>query len=39
MPEDANANAITATYQQGVLTITVPKTETPQAKEIPVKVN
>ena len=39
MPEDANPNAITATYQQGVLTVTVPKTENPQAKEITVKVN
>lgn len=39
MPEDANPNAITASYQQGVLTVTVPKTETPEAKEITVKVN
>jgi len=38
LPEDADAEGIQAQCQDGVLTVTLPKSETAKAKEIAVKV-
>ena len=39
LPDDADAGGITANYSQGVLTVTLPKAESPKAKEITVKID
>jgi len=39
LPADVNAEQIDATYRDGVLTITIPKTETAKMRKIEVKVN
>lgn len=39
LPPNVNPEAITANYRDGVLTLTVPKVEEAQPKEIPIEVN
>ncbi len=39
LPPNVDADAITATYRDGVLTLTVPKAEEVKPKEIPIEVN
>lgn len=39
LPPNVNPEAITANYRDGVLTLTVPKAEEAQPKEIPIEVN
>lgn len=39
LPPNVNPEAITAHYRDGVLTLTVPKAEEAQPKEIPIEVN
>ena len=39
LPPNVNSEAITANYRDGVLTLTVPKVEEAQPKEIPIEVN
>jgi HSP20 family protein len=38
LPVEVNADAATATYEHGVLTITIPKAERVRPKQIPVRV-
>ncbi|MCA9926362.1 MAG: Hsp20 family protein, partial [Anaerolineales bacterium] len=38
-PVDVNSEAVTASYENGVLTLTVPKAEAIKPKRIEVKVN
>lgn len=39
LPPNVDAEAITAAYRDGVLTLTVPKAEEAKPKEIPIEVN
>ena len=39
LPADVQTEAIKATYQDGILTVTLPKTETAKPKQIDVSVN
>lgn len=39
LPEDANGDAVTATYKDGVLTVVVPKREETKPKQVEVKID